>query len=77
VPRLVERSVSSSESLAGVDFWNNTQVRIPSGVGVWTDIISGKRVTGRRSWVPLSELTQGGPWIVLYGEDDMVRPRKV
>ena len=68
VPRLVERSLIAAGWPAGSDFWRDTELRVPSRVREWRNVLTGCTTRfdqpGRAS---LARLTEGWPWVVLYG----------
>jgi (1->4)-alpha-D-glucan 1-alpha-D-glucosylmutase len=69
VPRLVSRS-KQMEGWPTGGFWEDTYLRVPAHVRVWSDVLSVKPVTlERMARAPLAELTTVWPWLVLYGRE--------
>lgn len=69
VPRLVSRSRQMEVWPTG-GFWEDTYLRVPAHVRVWSDVLGVKPVTlERTSRAPLAELTTVWPWLVLYGRE--------
>ena len=70
VPRLVERSASAAGWPAGSEFWRETELRVPSRVREWKNVLTGCEVRfDQPARAPLAGLTEGWPWVVLYGSE--------
>jgi (1->4)-alpha-D-glucan 1-alpha-D-glucosylmutase len=70
VPRLVERSIIDAGWPAGSAFWSDTELRLPSRVLQWTNLLSGHVISFEHSRPALlGELTSSWPWVVLYGHE--------
>jgi malto-oligosyltrehalose synthase len=65
VPRLTDRSATSAVPLDAA-FWGDTEVRLPSSDGRWSNLLGGEELELGCSWCRMTELMTARPWIVLY-----------
>jgi (1->4)-alpha-D-glucan 1-alpha-D-glucosylmutase len=65
VPRLTDRSASSAVPLDAA-FWGDTEVRLPSSDGRWSNLLAGEELELNRGWCRVTELMTARPWAVLY-----------
>jgi malto-oligosyltrehalose synthase len=66
VPRLTGRSVASSTVQLAGPFWADTEIRLPSSDGRWSNLLAGDELVLGCGWCPMAELTSVRPWVVLY-----------
>jgi (1->4)-alpha-D-glucan 1-alpha-D-glucosylmutase len=65
VPRLTARSVTSVVSLDST-FWGDTEIRLPSSDGQWSNLLAAEELVLGCGWCRMSDLTRTRPWVVLY-----------
>lgn len=65
VPRLTDRSATSAVPLDAA-FWGDTEIRLPSSDGRWSNLLAGEELDLGCGWCRITELTQARPWAVLY-----------
>jgi malto-oligosyltrehalose synthase len=66
VPRLTTRSLPSSTVQLDAAFWGDTEIRLPSSDGRWSNLLAGDELVLGCGWCRLAELTSVRPWAVLY-----------
>jgi (1->4)-alpha-D-glucan 1-alpha-D-glucosylmutase len=68
VPRFVEQSALRGEWPDSRTFWADTELRVPSQVRCWTNLLSGRPVVVERAArARVASLAGVWPWVVLHG----------
>ena len=65
VPRLTDRSATSAVPLDAA-FWGDTELRLPSSDGRWSNLLAGEELELNCGWCRVAELMAARPWVVLY-----------
>ena len=65
VPRLTDRSATSAVPLDAA-FWGDTEIRLPSSDGRWSNLLAGEELELNSGWCRVTELMTARPWAVLY-----------
>jgi (1->4)-alpha-D-glucan 1-alpha-D-glucosylmutase len=65
VPRLTDRSATSAVPLDAA-FWGDTEVRLPSSDGRWSNLLAAEELVLNCGWCRVAELMAARPWVVLY-----------
>jgi malto-oligosyltrehalose synthase len=65
VPRLTDRSATSAVPLDAA-FWGDTEVRLPSSDGRWSNLLAGQELELNCGWCRVADLTAARPWVVLH-----------
>ena len=66
VPRLTDRSAASAVPLDAA-FWGDTEIRLPSSDGRWSNLLAGDELELNCGWCRVTDLMAAArPWVVLY-----------
>jgi (1->4)-alpha-D-glucan 1-alpha-D-glucosylmutase len=66
VPRLTDRSAASALPLDAA-FWGDTEIRLPSSDGRWSNLLAGDELELNCGWCRVADLMDTArPWVVLY-----------
>jgi len=66
VPRLIDRSAASAVPLDAA-FWGDTEIRLPSSDGRWSNLLAGDELELNCGWCRVADLVDAArPWVVLY-----------
>src|SRR6185503_16569842 len=66
VPRLTDRSAASAIPLDAA-FWGDTEIRLPSSDGRWSNLLAGEELELNCGWCRVTDLMAAArPWVVLY-----------
>jgi (1->4)-alpha-D-glucan 1-alpha-D-glucosylmutase len=65
VPRLIDRSLTNTIPLDAA-FWEDTEIRLPSSDGRWSNPLAGEELVLDRGWCRMTALATAQPWVVLY-----------
>ena len=66
VPRLTAPFVTGAAVQLDGRFWGDTEIRLPSSDGRWSNLLAGDELVLGCGWCRLAELTSVRPWVVLY-----------
>jgi (1->4)-alpha-D-glucan 1-alpha-D-glucosylmutase len=64
VPRLTARSVS--DGCLDAAFWGDTEIRLPSTGGRWSNLLAPEELVLGCGWCRMAVLATPRPWVVLY-----------
>ena len=66
VPRLTAASVTGGTVQLDQSFWRDTEIRLPSSDGRWSNLLAGDELVLGCGWCRMAVLSSTRPWVVLY-----------